>query len=411
MAGTLALTSSRRDRSLISGSLLIASPYVLTQMEGYSLRTIRLGLALRKIGLNIFIAAPREGMAVVGVTWIRLPYLARQDLSLLNEVKLSFRLVASALFTAIILATRRRSLALVQYSQIMNPFYTLVSLALTKSLRLKIVYLMEDLAPENIKLSYGLSESAPLIRILRYVEKIAVQSADLIIVPTLSLARILQRASPRKILVVHNVVNISQTDLSEQDPANLRFELPQGFRVVYFGRIDKGLRGLEEAVRSFVGLGENFCFIIIGAGDGRAFLSELVVELGLGERVKIIGPYPGKTLYSIIRKCDAVIIPYSTESDAHRVAAPTKLYEAMALGKPIICPDTPGLREAAGDRGIRYTGNSVQSIREAITRAYEQREALKEEAISAAERIGELLAAGEKELDSYRACVAQMISG
>ena len=65
------------------------------------------------------------------------------------------------------------------------------------------------------------------------------------------------------------------------------------------------------------------------------------------------GPVPFDTVPSVLRRLDVLV---STTSAPLRYGSPTKIYEYMAAGRPIVAADTPQIRPLLGDgnRGMLY---------------------------------------------------------
>ncbi len=371
-------TKYHRRRS----GVLISDPYPLSS-DAYSVRTVRLGQVARDLGADVWLASPEGDTDTLAFKRIPLPYAGRIELGR-TELLETFRLFISSFFVCFNMIMKRRVLKVVQFSQVGNPLYAVITMFVAKALRLKVVYDMDDPAPEYVSSRYGLSDTSTLVRASFFLEKLICLSSDLVVVVSFSMARLLRRASPRKVAVVYNAICIDRVApfVSRQQP--IPIELPSGFRVVYFGRIERKIRGLEEALSAFTQLDESFYLIMVGSGDGEKPLTELSSRLGLEGRVTIVGPYPTPSLYSIVKECNAVIIPYSSDFEGHRVCPPTKLFEAVALEKPVICPDAPAFREVLGDLGIYYRSNSPNLMAQAIHRASsEQRDQSEEPQIRA----------------------------
>lgn len=84
-------------------------------------------------------------------------------------------------------------------------------------------------------------------------------------------------------------------------------------------------------------------YIICGEGEERERLMRLADELGLRERVHLLGYRTD--LPSIVAACDAFVMP------SFREGVPRALLEAMDAGLVCIGSDTRGIRELIGDRG------------------------------------------------------------
>ncbi len=114
-------------------------------------------------------------------------------------------------------------------------------------------------------------------------------------------------------------------------PAAERAGVPPGrFVVGAVGRLspEKALDDLVRAVGRLVGEGIDLELWIVGEGPERPALEGLVAELGLGERVRLLG-FRGDTL-DLYRAMDAFAL------SSRREGLPNVLLEAMSLELPVI---------------------------------------------------------------------------
>jgi glycosyltransferase involved in cell wall biosynthesis len=77
-------------------------------------------------------------------------------------------------------------------------------------------------------------------------------------------------------------------------------------------------------------------------------LEELAARLGLGERVRFLGPVPYAELLGYYRGAAAFVFPSLIESFGH------PLLEAMLAGAPVVASDIPTFREIAGDAALYF---------------------------------------------------------
>ncbi|HHS14105.1 MAG TPA: glycosyltransferase family 1 protein [bacterium] len=106
---------------------------------------------------------------------------------------------------------------------------------------------------------------------------------------------------------------------------------------LYFGRIEeaKGLDTLLSAMHS-VPQGRLF---IVGRGDYEPELKNRARKTGL-KNVTFLGPRFGEELKEIVQNCQFVIVPSECYDNS-----PLVIYEAYALGKPVIGADIGGIPE------------------------------------------------------------------
>jgi glycosyltransferase involved in cell wall biosynthesis len=117
--------------------------------------------------------------------------------------------------------------------------------------------------------------------------------------------------------------------------------------LLYQGVLDKRrgiLDFLELFVKSFKGNNE-IALLIIGDGPARDSVENFVAH-NQAANIVFLGPLPYSKMPEAIEACDIglVLLP---DRPLWRYQCPTKLVEFLALGKPVIASDLPGIRWVA----------------------------------------------------------------
>ena len=97
-----------------------------------------------------------------------------------------------------------------------------------------------------------------------------------------------------------------------------------------------------EAVVDLLAAPRNEALVLLVVGDGpaRQHLEERAVRLGVGPRVRFTGRVPRSDIPHWVSAFDIALQPA-----ANPYASPLKLFEYMALGRAIVAPDQPNIRE------------------------------------------------------------------
>lgn len=88
------------------------------------------------------------------------------------------------------------------------------------------------------------------------------------------------------------------------------------------------------------------------AGGTPARVAELAAscrELGVADRVELLGSVPPLSRFELIAAADICLLPSSASSIGARYTSPLKLFEYLAMGKAVIAADLPALREVLRD--------------------------------------------------------------
>ena len=117
--------------------------------------------------------------------------------------------------------------------------------------------------------------------------------------------------------------------------------------VLAVGRLveKKGFRDLIVACDLLRKSGRRFRCMIVGKGELKGELEELVLQLGLGDVVDLPGPLPREALLDLYPKASVFAAPCVVGKDGNRDGLPTVLIEAMALGVPVVATPVTGIPE------------------------------------------------------------------
>jgi glycosyltransferase involved in cell wall biosynthesis len=140
--------------------------------------------------------------------------------------------------------------------------------------------------------------------------------------------------------------------------------------------------------------------LILGEGPERERLEALIARLGLGDRVRLVGPQPHEALPLYYGAADAMVLASSREGWAN------VLLESLACGTPVVSSPAWGAREAiaAPEAGVVLEETSAATIAAALrqllasppdraaTRCYAERFGWKETTMGQIELFRRILA-------------------
>lgn len=131
----------------------------------------------------------------------------------------------------------------------------------------------------------------------------------------------------------------------------------------------KGFDQVIRAIPELVGRGIDAHHVLIGIGEDHDYLSGLARELGVAERVHLIGPVSPEDLPRWYNACD-VFIMANREINGDTEGFGMVFLEAAACRKPAIAGDAGGTGAAVldGETGYRVDGNRTEDIARALTR-------------------------------------------
>lgn len=143
-------------------------------------------------------------------------------------------------------------------------------------------------------------------------------------------------------------------------PGNIQFvdEVKAGEYFLYFGRISQE-KGIITLIKAYAKSKVDSKLYIVGTGPLDKEVKELVTNLGIQDKVSILGYKNGDELQNIVRGAKCVILPSECSENS-----PISMLEAMAAGRPIIVSRNGGLPELVKELGNGFVSEpgNVQSL-------------------------------------------------
>lgn len=213
----------------------------------------------------------------------------------------------------------------------------------------RVILDLHDPMPELMRAIFGMSEDSTSVRLLKFLEKQSVGFADQVITVNDACKKIFSARSCRaeKILVIMNAPDENTFRFEPAQLAAARNGKP--FVIMFHGSIVER-HGLDLAVKAVKAMRQripesNAQLRIYGTPT--KFLDvvlNLVREEGLSDAVTYHGPKDLNGVTQAIRDCDVGIIP-NRRSIFTEINTPTRIFEYLALGKPVIAPRASGITD------------------------------------------------------------------
>ena len=230
---------------------------------------------------------------------------------------------------------------------------------------------IRDLWPDSI-LAVGAIENAAVIRTLRWLESFAYRRCEHLVPVTDAFERYMLEmgVDSDKITVIKNGASLDFYDHTQSDDAGLRDELGlQGkFIAAYFGThgMAHHLETVLEAADSLKN-NDRIVFLLVGDGAERSRLEHQLVSMKL-KNVLMLGLQPKAKMPAFWAMCDASLV-LLRRTDLFKTVIPSKIFEAMAMAKPIIIGvegESREIIEAAG-AGIAIEPEDAGALASAVT--------------------------------------------
>ncbi len=265
----------------------------------------------------------------------------------------------------------------------MPPFLGLIGARLNQ--RARTVYVLQDIFPDSMLLMGRFSESHPVVRLCRRMERVSYAGNTRFITISEDMAETLgQRGVARaRITVVPNwadcaaVRPVARADNPLFDELELKRD---AFIVLYAGTLGalQCPDVLLDAAKLLDGRGE-VLFVLLGGGGLYAHIERRIAAERLGN-VRLFPLQPPERAGEVYSIGDVAVVPLA--AGVTRVAMPSKTWTAMAAARPLLITADSGSAwaRAVKEAGCGYCAapGDAQSLAGAVETAYRNRARLPE---------------------------------
>jgi len=134
-------------------------------------------------------------------------------------------------------------------------------------------------------------------------------------------------------------------------------------------------RGIQTAITAMPEIVQeipNARLLLVGSGTYENELRALAQEKKVAQAVEFTGQQPFSLMPSYINASQVCLVPYifSEQTDA---SCPHKLFQYMAMGKPVVVSSVKSLRRIVSETGagLVYTASDPDSLAQAVIRLYQ----------------------------------------
>jgi glycosyltransferase involved in cell wall biosynthesis len=237
------------------------------------------------------------------------------------------------------------------------PDFLVLSGLVPRVLGAKVILDLHDPMPELMQTIFGLPPTARSVGLLRWVEKWSLGLADSVITVNRACAKIFAaRSCPaEKITVVMNSPDEAIFSAGTR-PTSRKSETSSAFVVMYHGSLVER-NGLALAVDAIAKVRQSIPSAELHVyGARNAFLEgvmDSVKERGLESAVHYMGQRPLEQIVEAIEACNVGVIP-NKRSIFTELNTPTRIFEYLALGKPVIAPRASGITDYFDDDSLIF---------------------------------------------------------
>ena len=237
------------------------------------------------------------------------------------------------------------------------------------------------------------------------IEKAAYHACDVLVCVSPALKDLLVRECelpPEKILIVPNAVELERFDPEAEPAIRLDVELTLGFvgALIAWQALDM----LLDAIAELADEGRRIGLVVVGDGAMREPWQAHAERRGLQDQVQFVGQVPGDRVASYMAGCDLGYAGARTMQIGTMYHSPIKLYEYMAMGRPVLAAahDDARCLVEGHDTGFLFEADDPESLRATLREAHEARH-----------RLGEMGSAARKLIErehSWKVRASDMIA-
>jgi glycosyltransferase involved in cell wall biosynthesis len=260
------------------------------------------------------------------------------------------------------------------------PDILVVSALLPKIFGAKVILDLHDPMPELMMTIFGKGPGSKSVRLLKFLERWSAARSHQVLVPDAACHRLLAaRSCPKEKIAV--MMNSPDESIFPFSAARPRLPLRNKPVVVMYHGTLVERNGLDVAVEAFARLLNKLPTAQLHIyGNATPFLERVmqsVRDLDLQQNVIHLGQKPLEQIVAAIDACDIGVIP-NRRNEFTQINMPTRIFEYLARGKPVIAPRTAGIQDYFDEDSLFFfeAGNADELAKQIEFVASHPREAL-----------------------------------
>jgi glycosyltransferase involved in cell wall biosynthesis len=221
----------------------------------------------------------------------------------------------------------------------------------------KVILDLHDPMPELMMTIFNLRRESLAVKMMARLEKWSIAIADVVLTVNRACEKLFvsRSCSASKIRVV---MNSPDERIFQYSPARISNRRPEDtdapFVIMYHGTLVER-NGVDLAVEALAQMRQSIPAAELRIyGPRTPFLDQVMLtvsEKGLEKAVHYLGPRRLEQLTEAIAECDVGVIP-NKRSIFTELNTPTRIFEYLALGKPVVAPRAPGIQDYFGEDSL-----------------------------------------------------------
>jgi len=261
-----------------------------------------------------------------------------------------------------------------------------VALELRRRLGGRVVYDARDLHVESSRFA---RLPGPWRRLLARRERGWARAADATLTVNRPYAEVIERRlGVRPTIVFNGPLSVG---VAQPVPIRERLGRPPTVRIVLcLGNVAPG-RGVEQLCRAIADVPDAVLLVVGPGGDFRERLRLEAERLPAADRIQFLPAVAPPDIPAWTAAADVAAMPIQPTTLNHRLTTPTRLFDALGAGVPIVASDLPGMAEIVLQTGAGVVCDPADpaaiagALREVLDASPERRAELRAAALAAAE--------------------------
>lgn len=191
----------------------------------------------------------------------------------------------------------------------------------------------------------------------KYLEKITIQNSTQVVTINHRLEKFVRNFGAKNTKVIGAGIDLNKFDSTlDGSPIRQKYGIGNWEIVLFFMGFLYHFSGLKEVALELANNKyENLKLLIVGEGDAYSDIQNIVEKHDLNDKVLLVGRKPYNEIPSYIAASDICILPAHPDEEIMQDIVPIKMYEYMAMGKPVITTALQGIMKEFGNgNGISY---------------------------------------------------------
>ncbi|MDX7998826.1 glycosyltransferase family 4 protein [Xenorhabdus sp. Reich] len=168
------------------------------------------------------------------------------------------------------------------------------------------------------------------------------------------------------IVVAPDGVDMLAVESTKQALSDRESKHESPIQILYLGSLHRW-KGVPTVMKAMTYLDNAVLNIAGGTSEQIERLRHVAEQIGVSNKVNFLGFVQPKNRFRVIADNDICVLPLTKTSIGSRYTSPLKLFEYMAMGKPVVISDFPSIRDAVDENAVNFADSEdAESFAEQI---------------------------------------------